>query len=316
MPSSGGGQRHRSAVQDLIDEQIDQARRLLWRARRRCGRWRWASARTCHICQVDRCSSTAASTRSAVCATQSASADRARSLAGASVPCATIGRRRSRPPSTAAASARQVARCSASDRGSCLASRVSNVACWASCSASTGVGGRPWSRWNWTASSPRRTLMWARRVDQRWFNRGSTPTISRIGRLRRIGAGPFGEPDAESVAEVLLQGGVVGLRRRHLRLEQHPAVNRQPAPVEGLDLVRHRHMGVQIRIAGPAVAMGERGRHQAAHVDLPDPLRPGPGEQRLLLDEPQRILDRGLMGPFDGRRDGRVGDRPQASTPT
>ena len=92
---------------------------------------------------------------------------------------------------------------------------------------------------------------------------------------------------------------------------QHPSIDRQPAAVEGLHLVRHRHMGMQIRIPGPAVAMGERGRHQAGHVDLPDPLRPGPGEQRLLLNEPQRILHRGLMGPFDDRRDGRVGDRPQ-----
>ena len=36
-----------------------------------------------------------------------------------------------------------VVRCSAMDRGSCLASRVSNVACCARCNASTGVGGRP-----------------------------------------------------------------------------------------------------------------------------------------------------------------------------
>ena len=46
------------------------------------------------------------------------------------------------PPSTAAASLSQVLRCSARDRGSCLASRVSNVACCARCNASTGVGGR------------------------------------------------------------------------------------------------------------------------------------------------------------------------------
>jgi hypothetical protein len=46
-------------------------------------------------------------------------------------------------PSTAAASFSQAARCSVRDRGSCLASRVSNVACCAKCSASTGVGGRP-----------------------------------------------------------------------------------------------------------------------------------------------------------------------------
>ena len=113
----------------------------------------------------------------------------------------------------------------------------------------------------------------ARRLDQRSFSRGSTPTISRIGRLRRVGAGPFGEPHAEAVAEVLFEGGVVGLRCRHLRLEQDPAVDGQPASVEGLDLVRDRDVGVQVRVAGPAVAVGERGRDQPADVDLPDPLR-------------------------------------------
>ena len=70
-------------------------------------------------------------------------------------------------------------------------------------------------------------------------------------------------------------------------------------------------MGVQVRVAGPAVAVGERGRDQATHVDLPDPLGPGPGEQGLLLDEAQRVVDRGLMGPFDHRRHRRFGDRPQ-----
>ena len=41
--------------------------------------------------------------------------------------------------------------------------------------------------------------------------------------------------------------------------------------------------------------MCERGRDQAPDVDLPDPLRPGPGEQRLLLNEPQGIGDRSQM---------------------
>ena len=143
--------------------------------------------------------------------------------------------------------------------------------------------------------------MWARRVDQRWFSRGSTPTISRIGRLRRVGAGPFGEPHPQRLAEVLLQRGVVGLRRGNVGLEQHPAVDGQPASVEGLDLVRDRDVGVQIRVAGPAVPVGERGRDQASDVDLPDALRPGPGEQGMLLDERQSVLDRGLMGLFDRR---------------
>ena len=47
------------------------------------------------------------------------------------------------PPRTSAACCRQVARCSARLRGSCLACRVSKVARWARCSDSTGVGGRP-----------------------------------------------------------------------------------------------------------------------------------------------------------------------------
>ena len=129
--------------------------------------------------------------------------------------------------------------------------------------------------------------------------------------LRRVGAGPFGEPHPQRFAEVLLERGVVGLRRGNVGFEQHPPVDRQPASVEGLDLVRHRDVGVQIRVAGPAVPVGERGRNQASDVDLPDALRPGPGEQGMLLDERQRVLDRGLMGPFDHRRHRRVSDRPQ-----
>ena len=79
--------------------------------------------------------------------------------------------------------------------------------------------------------------------------------------LRRIGTGPFRKPHPQAV-EVLLQGGVLGLRRGNIGLEQPTPVDRQPASVEGLDLVRHRHVGVQVRVAGPAVPMGERGPDQ------------------------------------------------------
>ena len=82
---------------------------------------------------------------------------------------------------------------------------------------------------------------------------------------------------------MVFQGGVVGLRRRHGRLEQHPAVDGQPASVEGLHLVRHRDVGVQIRVTGSAVAVGERGRDQAAYVDLPDPVPALPGEQGVAV---------------------------------
>ena len=58
----------------------------------------------------------------------------------------------------------------------------------------------------------------------------------------------------------MLQGGVVGLRRRHGGFEQHPAVDGQPASVEGLHLVRDGDVGVQVRVTGSGVAVGERGR--------------------------------------------------------
>jgi len=90
------------------------------------------------------------------------------------------------PPRTAAASRRQTRRWSASERGSCLASRVSKVACWASLTASIGVGGRPWSAWNWTARAARRVSMAARRDDQAVVSSSGIPTISRT--LRRPAA--------------------------------------------------------------------------------------------------------------------------------
>jgi hypothetical protein len=89
---------------------------------------------------------------------------------------------------------------------------------------------------------------------------------------------------------MLLERGVVGLRRGNIGLEQHPSIDRQPPSVESLNLVRHRHVGMQIRVTGPAVPMGERSRNQAPHVNLPDPLRTGPGEQGMRLDERQASL--------------------------
>jgi hypothetical protein len=56
--------------------------------------------------------------------------------------------------------------------------------------------------------------------------------------------------------------------------------------------------------------VGERGRNQASGVDLPDALGPGPGEQGMRLDECQRVVHGGLVGPFDHSRHRRFGDRP------
>jgi hypothetical protein len=129
--------------------------------------------------------------------------------------------------------------------------------------------------------------------------------------LRRIGARPFTEPHPQAVAEVLFERGVVGLRRGDIGLEEHPAVDRQPTPIKGLHLVCHRHVGVQIRITRPAVPVGERGSDQASDVDLPDALRPGPGEQGMLLDEGQSVLHGSVVGAFDDGRHRWIGDSPQ-----
>jgi hypothetical protein len=74
--------------------------------------------------------------------------------------------------------------------------------------------------------------------------------------LRRIGAGPFGEPHTQGLVKVLFEGGVVGLRGGNVGFEQHPAVDRQPPSLEGLHLVRHRDVGVQIRVPRPGCRDG------------------------------------------------------------
>ena len=70
-------------------------------------------------------------------------------------------------------------------------------------------------------------------------------------------------------------------------------------------------MGVQVGVSGAAVAVGERGRDQSLHVDLPDAVGAGAAEQGVLFDEGQRVGDRSPVGLFDLRRNGRFGERPQ-----
>ena len=103
------------------------------------------------------------------------------------------------------------------------------------------------------------------------------PVISRTGRFPTSASGAVGEGDVEAVGEFGLQHGVVVLGRGHLRREQHPPVQGEPAPVEGLHLVRHRDMGVQVRVPGAGVAVGEPRRHQAASPALAGPRRGPPG---------------------------------------
>jgi hypothetical protein len=58
--------------------------------------------------------------------------------------------------------------------------------------------------------------------------------------------------------------------------------------------------------------VGERGGDEASHVDLPDALRPGPGEQGMILDERQSVLHRSLVRAFDDGCQDRISDCPQS----
>jgi len=130
--------------------------------------------------------------------------------------------------------------------------------------------------------------------------------------LTRVPARRSSADSPQAVAEMLVQGGVGGFRGGDVGFEQHPSVDGQPASVEGLDLVGYCDVGVPIRVTGPTVPVGERGGDEASDADLPDPLRPGPGEQGMILNKCQRVLHGGLMRLFDDGRNGRVGHRPQA----
>jgi hypothetical protein len=70
-------------------------------------------------------------------------------------------------------------------------------------------------------------------------------------------------------------------------------------------------VGVQIRVSGAAVAVGESGRDESAYVDLPDTVGAGAAKQGVLFDEGERVADRGAVGLFDLCRDGWFGERPQ-----
>ena len=75
-------------------------------------------------------------------------------------------------------------------------------------------------------------------------------------------------------------------------------------------------MGVQIRVTGAAVPMGKRRRDQAADVHLPDPVRPLPGEQSLLLQERGARRGRRPGGPVRSARRPAGRRPPTALTPT
>ena len=109
------------------------------------------------------------------------------------------------------------------------------------------------------------------------------------------------EPTGELVAEVRLVevpggGGVQ---------EQPASVEGPPLPVGALGHVGHEHVGVEVRVTGPAGPVPERRDHETVDLDLVHPVLPGTGPSRLALDVRERGVDRGLVRVANHR--GRVG---------
>ena len=73
---------------------------------------------------------------------------------------------------------------------------------------------------------------------------------------------------------------------------QPPAVECAPGPVGAFGHVRHEHMSVEMRVAGAAGAVPERGSDEPFDLDLVDAVlaRTGPG--RLAFDVRERRVDR------------------------
>ena len=68
--------------------------------------------------------------------------------------------------------------------------------------------------------------------------------------LAAVGAGTLREDQPEPGPQVLLKAGVVRLGGGDVGLEQDPTVDREPLPGQGLHLVGHRDVGVQVGVSG------------------------------------------------------------------
>jgi len=94
---------------------------------------------------------------------------------------------------------------------------------------------------------------------------------------------------------------------------QGPGIKRPPAPVHALNLVRHDHVRVELRIGGTAVVMIE-GHCDDAHDRHPgNPTVPDPGRRDPLLQHREGIAQRCVMRLHDQRLRSRVRNTPHGA---
>ncbi len=129
--------------------------------------------------------------------------------------------------------------------------------------------------------------------------------------LGRIGCGAFGELDTHQVLHMVFQAGVVDLRHGDHRLVDRGAIEGAPFAVERADPVGDHHVGVQVRIPGTAVAMGETGGDDALDIDLAHTVAAEPGEHRIAFEPDECVAYRALMRELDLARYRPRSQRPQ-----
>jgi hypothetical protein len=127
-----------------------------------------------------------------------------------------------------------------------------------------------------------------------------------------VAAGPRRETHAEAGGQLSLDPGVIPRAGGGSSLEQDPPVQGPPQAIACLDLVRDRHVGVQIGVTRAGVAVDEGDCDQTGDLDLAAPGRAtGAGEDRVPFQPPQGAGDRALVGFLDLGGHLRRGDRPK-----
>ena len=113
--------------------------------------------------------------------------------------------------------------------------------------------------------------------DELFGNTGDLPHGSLV---RAAAAWPFDELDAQARGQSVFEAGVVALGRRDCCGVQGAGVKGEPPGsavgmvIAGADLVRDRHVGVQVGVAGAGVAVVEPGGEETAGLDCCSPRSP------------------------------------------
>ncbi len=180
--------------------------------------------------------------------------------------------------------------------------------------ARSSVGGRPCSSWNRAASSASAVSMSARRDDHARSNSGvdsgDLADLAPAARPRRRARRTAPRPARPAA----LPDGCCSARTRRRCSGTAPARRATATARPGCNLVADRNMGVQIRVAGPRVAVRERGCDQPGRVDLGDAVGAAPGVGGVLLQPCDRVPHRRVVTRGDRSRPARAARSPTAPT--